>query len=481
MKRIPCTSVLFAVLCVTFLPALYCQSTMPVPADGIQYVSTKGSDQSNGLSWGTAKSTIAAAYAALPACGRWPHCGQVRVGQGKYSVPSSIDVASPRVTIRGRGTSTEVDYVGTSGCAFRFSGFDSASGTTGSGLYGMLINGSRAGAGTCGLETRDTDGFHASNLTIAYFEGRGSVGWLDDAVSTFNERFDVSMTLYENTTGWRILSANTKRNSTFGYGRFLLWINEDSGQTGVECEGNGTTHPILSYSDVQIILNDSGSAVGISLGNGAVWSGNTLTLHVEGGALGIRLDGTSTFTGTGSYEEYNSHDSIAPGAIYGILGDTGAAVNATAPNLFGINSWYGKGQTFSIGRHGDCSTGGIGVLICEPMGATNSPFAVMHGSTYLFRLDSSGEVWFAGSSFLPPKGGGRLANFGAQGISAGTVTLTGGFASHTFTTAYPAPPICTATDETRTSAVRVTSSRAAVAISGSGSDVIAWICAPKAN
>jgi hypothetical protein len=69
----------------------------------------------------------------------------------------------------------------------------------------------------------------------------------------------------------------------------------------------------------------------------------------------------------------------------------------------------------------------------------------------------------------------------ASAISAGTVTLSSGAGSHVFTIAYSLAPVCTATDTTSAAAVKATSSTTAVTLTGTGSDVIAWICSPAAN
>lgn len=70
---------------------------------------------------------------------------------------------------------------------------------------------------------------------------------------------------------------------------------------------------------------------------------------------------------------------------------------------------------------------------------------------------------------------------GANGLSAGTIALSTGAGSHTFTAAYSAAPVCVAADTTAANAVQVTSSATAVTVAGTGSDVIAWRCSPAVN
>lgn len=74
-----------------------------------------------------------------------------------------------------------------------------------------------------------------------------------------------------------------------------------------------------------------------------------------------------------------------------------------------------------------------------------------------------------------------LAELGAQGISSGSITLSGGNGSHTFTTAYGTAPNCVGSDATAKNAVQITSSTTAITIAGTSSDVVTWICSPTAN
>lgn len=62
--------------------------------------------------------------------------------------------------------------------------------------------------------------------------------------------------------------------------------------------------------------------------------------------------------------------------------------------------------------------------------------------------------------------------------TSGTVTLSAGAGSHTFTTAYITAPVCTAVDTTSAAAVKATSSTTAITLAGTGTDVISWTCLP---
>jgi hypothetical protein len=101
------------------------------------------------------------------------------------------------------------------------------------------------------------------------------------------------------------------------------------------------------------------------------------------------------------------------------------------------------------------------------------------GDNYFATLDHTGLT--ANRTYVFPNVSGTIALSGANGVSAGTITLSGGSGSHTFATPYSAAPVCTASDTSTAAAVKVTSSTTGVFITGTGSDVVAWVCSPVTN
>lgn len=90
----------------------------PPASYGTVFVTTAGSDTNNGLSPGSAKATVNAAYAALPASG-----GIIQCGAGTFPLSTAgtngLAIASKPVGIRGVGkTRTTLTYAGT-GAAIR--------------------------------------------------------------------------------------------------------------------------------------------------------------------------------------------------------------------------------------------------------------------------------------------------------------------------------------------------------------------------
>src|SRR5215469_6139750 len=85
------------------------------------------------------------------------------------------------------------------------------------------------------------------------------------------------------------------------------------------------------------------------------------------------------------------------------------------------------------------------------------------------------ECSYNGGSYYP------VARYGADGTSSGTIALSSGSGSHTFKRAYSAAPNCSATDNTSAAAVKVTSTTIAVSVTGTGTDIISWVCTPSSN
>lgn len=440
------------------------QSLKPIPADGLRYVSANGSDSNDGLSWRTARATIAAAYGNLPSCtsgsSTWTHCGTIEVGAGVFKVTSPISISSPFVTIRGRGeAATQLNFAGTSGCAIEWTAnpFDGGQGshyaeTISGGLYDLRINGNAA-SGICGLETYDITGFRMSGVGIDYFTGSRAIGWWMKAVTKFDERYKVQVELENNKTDWSITPQSTALNyphTTFGYGDFDVSINVSDGQTGISQVAG-----IMSFSILHIIENMSGTTpAGISLTGGARWDVDLVMVHMEGPGTGVgtTVDTTSTLRVIGPWNEL------------------GKMANRWSPNVE-IAGWA-VGNNLSNGLSVLGGTSGRTVSLFDD--GSNGHVTANGGQLVLSGGRTNG-VFIAGQA------AGTIALSGANGISAGTITMSGGTGLHTFTKAYLTAPVCTATDESMEAAIRATSSRTAVMITGTPGDVVAWICTPAAN
>lgn len=441
------------------------QSTKPTHSDGVQYVTMSGTDSNDGLSWGTAKASINAALAALPSCvsgaSNYSHCGEIAVAAGTYTISSQMQVNSPFVAIRGIGSNvTNLDFTATSGCAFLFDALNNSNsgGNASGGLFDLKITGNNT-ANVCGVHTQGTVGFRMHGVSIYGFTGPGASGWWDDEVfngtsrQASNERYKVSVELANNTVGWKLTDNGTLApNDTFGYGDFALWVNTYVNQTAISADGG-----VFTFSNLHVILNSNSSTgtTGIQLANGAKWFSNLYNIHFEGEAKAFNLASGTSLDGVG--------------VIHVTLTSLGTVPLGTT-NLLGKIYESNNLQGFMMAGDVAGCAGLSNMLvfnICSPS-TSLVPLNVGIAGTNYFRVNTDGTLRVStnNSSYL---------------ISAGTLTLSGGTASHTFSRAYRIAPVCTVTDTTRPEVVRVNSSTTAVRFTGTGSDVITWICTPAAN
>jgi hypothetical protein len=291
-------------------------------SDSVQYVSTKGNDSNDGLSPGTAKATIAGALSALPACTithylsdsgtydnyTYHQCGQINVASGSYPIPSQISIASPFVRIQGSDPGSVVlNWTGTTGCAIAWTANPFTTEFMGSGgLYDVHIDGGNPNtAGTCGLNTYDISNFHMHGVVIGNFRGAGSIGWKDATVDYYNEKYDVEITLYNNTIGWEVSQSGA--NNTFGYGTFDVKVGTFNGQTGVLMTGAG----LLTYSSIHLTINEvsypTDNSTGLSVQGKFQAVANNFTVNIEdpycSGCVEVNVGSGSAFQGWGVFNQ----------------------------------------------------------------------------------------------------------------------------------------------------------------------------------
>ncbi len=407
-----------------------------VPGDAIQYVSPNGNDSNDGLSWGTAKATITAAYTALPPCGygsrTWSNCGTIYLAAGAWSVSSEISISSPFVQIRGRGEqATRILWTGTSGAAFYFTASpfnggnlsNSAENNPGCNLCDLSIDGSGAGAGTYGIETYNIEGFHARGVGIQNFAGAGDACYYATASGTNvpNERYDVTIEMENCTVGWEAVSPSPY-GGTFGYGWHNFWINPLSGQTAVVLNGAN-----VSEDTMHIIINGSSGSTGFSLLNSASMTQDTGMIHMEGVSTGF---------------------STASGTYIAFVGNIDEGFSAPTDSISGCLealNW-----------------------------STSSSIQFMKEGTAC-AVNSNLVVWGNPSSSL-------------SGLSAGSCTLSSGTCSHTFTQPYPAspvpPPVCEIGPSATGNTYKYSASNTSITISSSSaadSSVVSFLCSLANN
>ncbi len=309
-----------------------------VVANAVQFVSTAGSDSNSGLSWGSAVADISNAYGNLPSCTvpalggnlTWSHCGTIYVGAGTYTVSSTVAINGP-VYVIGVGTnSTLIQSAVSSGCVLSFTANPynpSEPGDNFGGVFNLTILGpSNPVSNICGLQTFDMIGFRAANVAIAGFTGTGNSGWWNETIQYWNERFNVSMTIQNNTIDALFQNTNSSSSETFGYGNLELWMNVESGQQALVSEGYSSTYGVAMFNEfVSIHINGGNSSTCGSFTNDSSWQ-ITGVLYCENSdhpatsQTGFTTDSSSVLVNLGQY--------VSPGPDSGNI----TAITLAAPN-----------------------------------------------------------------------------------------------------------------------------------------------------
>ncbi|MGA8185462.1 MAG: hypothetical protein WB819_17685, partial [Terriglobia bacterium] len=115
-------------------------------------MSAKGTDSNDGLSWGTAKATLAEAVAVTNASDGG---GRIYVGAGRYTWSSTITLTKPVRLACAPGKATHFAYTGTGGAAIRIA-WRPVGQYDGAGIYGCYLTGPGATTSTSGIQISDS-------------------------------------------------------------------------------------------------------------------------------------------------------------------------------------------------------------------------------------------------------------------------------------------------------------------------------------
>jgi hypothetical protein len=381
---------------------------------------------------GAKYATIAAAIAALPSCTvpsfsqTWNHCGTIILPPGKMAISSQVSITSPFVRIQGSGPeATYLNYTGTTGCMFSWtsSPFNSG-GEEGDELSDLTIDGSGASAGTCGLHFYDITAFSAHNVDFRFFNGSGSSGLWEDAITEFDERAKIQAQFYENTFNWLITNNVSSASSsvTFGYGTYDLSMNCDGSSQTCVLQQNGAgagagSYPYLTYSNLRLTINSSGLATGISIQNGT-WSTNLYNIHMEGVSTGFNLANGVIVDGIGPLQENPGiTDLIGSNAFF-------MGVSTRLDTVNGVNN-------IIAGNRAACATGSpsSSFTVCGRYGGR--PFQVDYNGSKIFQLDTNGAAigGFSAEGNLTSSGNvctnAELALSGGWGSTASVGSVAG--------------------------------------------------------
>lgn len=486
------------------------------PSDSVQFVSTNGNDSNDGLSPGTAKSTIAGALSALPSCTinhqitisgsytsyKYSHCGTIHVASGTFTVPSQITITSPFVKIQGsdQGSTVIAPSSALKGCAISWTASPFSEEFTGSGgLYDVRIDGYNAPAGTCGLLTSGISAFHARSVSIWNFVGPGSIGWHDSSTSAgYNEKFDVEMTLKNNTVGWQ-MDGSTSCCWTFGFGFFDAKIETLSGQTGVLFDGansNGRDAGDFSQSIIHLTINqvsDPTSATAIMLKNGARWHSNVSDIHIEspapvhgiGTGSELNICSTCAFSGAGFLDQDLPGTNIIKGELgFGgggnhFEGKVGIGTSSPRDNL----DLLGPNATLDIDNDAG-NAGTVGIKLLHVAGASNQQkVAIMSDSIGMwgmgnlrFAVNTNMNLSNAGLSDTKLYIDARSGDVGV-GTTSPQATLDTAGQDRRMPVTFSTLPVCSSTIEGETAAVTDSTTNSwGTRIAGSGTKHVLAYC-----
>jgi hypothetical protein len=492
----------------------------PLPGYSAIYVSSYGSDSNNGLSWGTAKATLADALRVLPHCATTdargvPYvlpCGKIEVAAGTLNVNSAVVITSPLISVVGRGSSsTHLTWSG-GGCAVSVNVGSVALPVLGLVLPGPTFQGfsldgvGNTNAGACGLYYTNGSHIVLRDVVISDFTA-SSDSCLYGATGPGSAERAVFEHVYLGNcnVGWML--QNTEASfRTIGYGDFDLYIDVGARQTGIVSVGNGQNADLrLTFSLFHVTVNGSDkSSICATLSNYSYWSDNVGVFRCDGPSSGIQIDATSymyfggdldsdggqavangghlvlqetsqdPFTGNNGLIEYEQATPTEPGTgpHWDMQGQYWNS-DASAADIWDFQQVPSQNSSDLVLQHVAGPADARFVTPTLEILASPSGFG-----GYSSTLSTPGTAYYHNTL---PAASGPLVVQGADGISAGTIAMLGGTGSHTFGTPYASAPVCTGTDTTIAAAVAIASTTTTVSVAGTGSDVIAWICTPAAN
>lgn len=463
-------------------------ASSPDPSAGVQYVApicTGGSPCTNlndGLSAGSAKwdtdagKAIDDAYAALPPTG-----GVIYLlsfgGCSDFSTPIDLNTKGKYVTIIGAGINTTcLNYTPSTGTAFTLT-----TGGAGAGQNDRLENFSLIST---------TIGSTATGLAVGY-SGPGPALTKLDGISVNGFQNDV----IDDTYG--LVMTNTDLLSCSSAPDSVAFQTGNSGPYS----GDDTRISSSDFSNCATLITVDPGNVNPIWATGLILAGATsISVDLPTGGLYCDRCHWVNRSGTANWFSNSGGFLIATNSQFEDDSSSGTATSyATITAGFTIitNSLlYSGGHTVTEFIH---ITGGHAYLsnfantTPQLIPKLTNGYSDGFAETVLSARNLvPGHVLVAepyGPSQYVGDGGGPPVLQGANGISAGSCTISGGECSHTFAKPYTAAPVCTVTSGSASAANIVTSpvifpSATTVNIADTGAPdgtIMNWICYPASN
>lgn len=448
----------------------------PNPSDGVQYVSSNGSNTDDGLSWGTAKATVSAAISALP-LESGVNCGTIHVGAGTYPggfvLPRCVSLIGQAVGSPGALPQTEINFTNTTGAGIAIGDSLNTDYPTGE-IKNIAIQGPGTGTNTTGL----------------YFGG--DPGGAITPSTDRGAQYTVSnVDVFEFGTG--ISFGNNAYLDTFFH------VMDHSNGLGITCpSGLTNAGENIRITDSEIYNNTSYGVYQTSCEMN--FSGTSFDFNNGGTGTQFIDSGQDTFSqdhfeqNSGANLEVASGQANIFGGMYLLDSSTGTdtawiLMTGNSPQVALFGGIYDSNHPVTNIVTGSSLTNVPQLTILYPnwngttVTASTNLLSLHVGPHIVTVLDPGHTTYIIAGQTLPATDRQQtIALFGYNGISSKTISLTAGTATWTFATAYSNAPDCTAVDNTAANAVRVeppTTSH--VRVDGTSTDMVTITCTPAAN
>lgn len=206
----------------------------------------------------------------------------------------------------------------------------------------------------------------------------------------------------------------------------------------------------------------SGAAFRLGGSSSANSSFNTFTniavVHKDGNCLELNNSDNNVYL---HFRCYRASGGTGTGVLL-----QGISFNQSARNEYFLHLEPGQGGL----TQAQSSTGNVVIGYDQSNG---SPSPVIQNGTLTWTSDGlNGTGWH-----IPVVNTTSLRTATAlNSDAAGQIVLSGGTGSYTFSGSYATPPVCTASDTSAKNAVRVSTTKTGLTVTGTGSDTINYIC-----
>lgn len=457
----------------------------PALSDRIMFVSVNGSDSNDGLSWGTAKLTLSAAVSALA------NGGTIYVAAGNHIISSSITLGSGTVTY---------NLVLLAGADLQCTLNSPSSSCINLGINSSIRGWSEGLSNPVSIEAMSGANIASVITTSSSASGQGGAAHLDnlrinlDSGATINDSA-LNVCAQNNGSDFKnLLIGDSGATGTFSLIHVPGTCNGATASNGggvvenvsLACGGNAGCTPLLieaapgmdnaGWEFFGITAENAGAGlpdVSISGYSGSTYAHtsaiNFFGLHCEtkSGTVGVLIDGANAITIAG----YVFHATQSSGTVTALEIENTHSLSfsgVVAQNIF----------TSSDGASVQAVYNAITGVVLTQMSVAGYSWSNPE-------WNNAEPMYFDGSA--PIILGKNAAVLGANGVSTGSVYIESSTSgTHTFTTPYSSPPICTATNAGATAttlnpAVTATATGVTITVSTSGSYTFRFICMPAVN